>query len=65
MEARMYAVKTRELGKTQWLFIGTGGSCTRLRIHAKLFTDRARADALAADINEENAGEWEAKTVEF
>jgi hypothetical protein len=60
-----YCVKVRKVGKKSWAFLTSGGGTNRLRIHATEIKERAKADALAADVNESNPGEWEAKVEVF
>jgi hypothetical protein len=63
--ATIYCVKAKEVSKKKWGFITPRGGINFLRIHASNFSDKAKADALAADINESNPNEWEAKVEVF
>ena len=60
-----YCVKVREIGKKKWAFLTPRGGTNFLRIHASEFSDQTKATACAADINENNPGEWEAKVEVF
>ncbi len=57
----VYCVKAKQVNKKRWAFVTPRGGTNYLRIHASQFTDKNRAEGLAADINESNPGEWEAK----
>lgn len=55
-------IKVREVGKTRWAFLGSGGRTTSLRIHAVRFASKDRAQAII-DENAPDNPEWEWKTV--
>jgi hypothetical protein len=61
----VYCVKAKEVSKKRWKFVTSTGGVNNLRIHASQFSDKAKADGLAADINESNPGEWQAKVEVF
>jgi hypothetical protein len=57
----IYCVKAKKVGSKRWAFVTPRGGTNYLRVHASQFSDEAKAQALVADINESNPGEWEAR----
>lgn len=60
-----YCVKVRQSGKKSWAFLTSKGGTNRLRIHASEIPDKTRAESIAAEINQENKGVYEAKAEVF
>lgn len=57
--ASEFAIKVRREGEKQWLFLGSGGRRTWLRIHACRFYERATAQLLVDRSAPDNPGtEW-------
>lgn len=59
-QERTHLVYIRAVGAKRFQLLGSGGKVTRLRIHAVRVTPE-RAAQIAAEINQDNAGEWEAE----
>lgn len=58
-----YAIKVRLPGEYRWYFLGSSGRLTRLRVHAGLTDDRARAEEVASSLLADNSEEVAATRV--
>jgi hypothetical protein len=57
----IYCVKAKKVGTKRWAFLTSEGGTNHLRIHAAQILTKERAEQIAGEIAQENAGTWEAK----
>jgi hypothetical protein len=65
MEEKKYSISVRDIKNSKTYRLGSEGKLVRLKIYAVPFNDKATAEDVCKNINDNYAGEYSAKVIEY